>query len=74
MIEDIEMAKKTGKGETPIVAIRLAADIKKRLRDHAEWMSEATPGMTFTVTDAIRVLLVEGLDRAESQRRKKGAR
>lgn len=74
MIEDTEMAKKTGKGNTPIVAVRLSAEIQDRLRAHAERLSKRTPGVPFTITDAIRSLLVDGLDKAEGRKRsKKGA-
>jgi len=72
MIEYVEMAKKTGKGSTPLVAFRLSDELQARLDRHVERMSEATPGVLFTRTDAIRSLLTQALDIVEGRKRKKG--
>jgi hypothetical protein len=52
----------------------LSTKIQDRLRAHAERMSKAMPGVTFTVADAIRTILVDGLDKAERGSRRKKAR
>lgn len=62
------MAKaKTDKGNTPILAIRLDKATQERLDAQAERMSEAQPGMTYTRSDVIRVLLARGLEAEEKK-------
>ena len=58
--------KKT-KGNTPMVAVRLTEEMQERLAAMAQRMSEAQPGMTFTRSDAMRVLLVRGLEAEEKK-------
>lgn len=74
MIEDIGMGKKTGKGNTPLVAFRMPPELVARLDRHADRMSKATPGLTFTRTDAIRSLLTKALDDVETKRSRSGDR
>lgn len=51
------------------VAFRLDVTLLARLDAHAARMSAATPGVTFTRSDVVRVLLLQGLDTAEGARR-----
>jgi hypothetical protein len=44
-----------------------ACELVERLDRHAEQMSKAQPGMAFTRADAVRVLLVRGLDNPETK-------
>ncbi len=48
--------------DTEQVAFRLPTSLVKRLDDYAGRMAKEQPGMTFTRTDVVRVLLVRGLD------------
>lgn len=50
-----------------MVALRLTEEMQERLAAMAQRMSEAQPGMTFTRSDAMRVLLVRGLDADEEK-------
>ena len=61
------MKKTKAKGNTPMVAVRLTEEMQERLAAMAQRMSEAQPGMTFTRSDAMRVLLVRGLDAEEKK-------
>ena len=61
------MKKTKTKGNTPMVAVRLTEEMQERLAAMAQRMSEAQPGMTFTRSDAMRVLLVRGLDAEEKK-------
>ena len=47
------------------VAIRLPEDLILRLARHAERLAKQTPGVAFTRSDAVRVLLLQALDLAE---------
>lgn len=59
--------KAQAKGNTPMVALRLTEEMQERLAAMAQRMSEAQPGVTFTRSDAMRVLLVRGLDADEEK-------
>jgi hypothetical protein len=43
------------------------ADLVKRLDAHAARMREATPGVAFTRSDAVRVLLLGALETSEAR-------
>jgi hypothetical protein len=43
------------------------ADLVKRLDAHAARMCEATPGVAFTRSDAVRVLLLGALETSEAR-------
>lgn len=47
------------------VAFRLSAEILKRLDAKVARMEASNPGLTFTRTDAVRVLLLKSLDAEE---------
>ena len=53
--------------ETRPIAFRLPYSLIERLDAHAERMGRTTPGMQFTRTDALRVLLLGALEVAEAQ-------
>jgi hypothetical protein len=59
--------------ETPMAAmknfltLRTDPSLLKRLDAHADRLNAATPGSTFTRADAARILLLEGLTRAEKR-------
>ena len=48
--------------DTEQVAFRLARDLVKQLDVYAQEMSKAQPGMTFTRTDVVRILLTRALE------------
>ncbi|MFH1498806.1 MAG: hypothetical protein ABII82_13375 [Verrucomicrobiota bacterium] len=48
------------------VTVRLPTDLVTRLDKHAVRMMRRTPGVIFTRADAMRVLLYDALDRAET--------
>ncbi len=60
------MAKKTRGEAAQVVAFRMGADLLKRLDAKVERMTEATPGLNVTRTDAVRVLLLRSLDLEEA--------
>jgi hypothetical protein len=47
------------------VPVRLPDDIVKRLDKHIERMQQAEPGLEFTRADAVRTLVVRGLEIVE---------
>ena len=51
------------------VAFRLAEDLLERVDAHARRMEAAQPGLTFSRSDAVRVLLNQALDLAEAKAR-----
>ena len=66
-LEELLMAKVKAKDEVQLVAFRMKGELLERLDAHALRMTEASPGMTFTRSDAVRVLLTLGLDQAEKR-------
>lgn len=50
-------------------SLRLAPDVISRVEAHRERMTTQMPGVTFTQGDAMRALLLLGLDIAEKDRR-----
>ena len=52
---------------TAAVAFRLAADLIERVDAHARRMEAAQPGLAFSRSDAVRVLLNKALDLEESK-------
>ncbi len=64
------LAEDEAMAETQQVAFRLPADLVKRLDRHAKRLEEASPGMTFTRADVVRVLLTKGLDEAEAKQKR----
>jgi len=48
--------------DTEQVAFRLPKSLIKRLGAYAERMTKDQPGMTFTRTDVVRILLTRALD------------
>ncbi len=59
--------RKARSGETRQLAIRLPLDMIERLERHAERLAASYPGsLGLTLSDAVRALLAEGLDRAEA--------
>jgi hypothetical protein len=73
-IEELEslMAAKSKAGEAQLVAFRFNADLLTRLAAHVDRMKAATPGVEFTKSDAVRVLLLQSLDAAEKAADKRG--
>jgi hypothetical protein len=63
------LAKDEAMADTQQVAFRLPADLVKRLDRHGKRLEEASPGMTFTRADVVRMLLTTALDQAEGQSR-----
>lgn len=57
--------------KTVQVAFRLDPELVARLDRHAERMSEAMPGLTFSRVDALKALLVPALDAAERATKKR---
>lgn len=58
-------ATKTKAEPAQVVAFRLSAELLKRLDAQVGRMEATTPGLTFTRTDAVKVLLLQALDAAE---------
>ena len=56
-----------GSGNTPILAIRLDSATQERLEALAKRMSEEQPGLTFTRSAVIRVVLHRGLEEDEKK-------
>ena len=61
------------------IALAFKADsaLRERIKAHLDWMHQQTPGVTFSQSDALRNLLVVGLDASEEDRNaanKKGAK
>ncbi len=52
---------------TQQAAFRLPVELLGRLDKHAKQLQEASPGMTITRTDVVRMLLTQGLDDAEKK-------
>ena len=52
---------------TAAVAFRLAEDLLERVDAHARRMEAAQPGLAFSRSDAVRVLLNQALDLAEAK-------
>lgn len=52
------------------VPVRLPDDILKRLDKHVERMQVAEPGLKFTRADAVRTLVVRGLEVVEKNGKK----
>jgi hypothetical protein len=50
-----------------VIPFRLPADLIKRLDKYAERMQAKQPGLQVTRADALRVLLIDALDRAEAR-------
>lgn len=48
-----------------VIPFRLPQDLIRRLDRHAERLARRTPGLRATRADALRILLIEALDRAE---------
>lgn len=55
------------KAAAQLVAFRMDPDLVKRLDAHAARMCEATPGVAFTRSDAVRVLLLGALETSEAR-------
>ena len=53
--------------ETQQTAFRLPVELLGRLDKHAKRLQEASPGMTITRADVVRMLLTQGLDDAEKK-------
>lgn len=64
---DLLAKAKADKGNTPILAVRLDKATQAKLDAMAERMSEEQPGLTFTRSDVIRVLLHRGLEADEKK-------
>lgn len=62
-----DLLAKKDKGNTPVLAIRLDKATQAKLDALAERMSEEQPGLTFTRSDVIRVLLHRGLEADEKK-------
>lgn len=54
--------------ETRNVTFRLSVDLVDRLDLYAEYMQHHTPGLKVSRVDALRNLLVKGLDEAEARK------
>jgi len=54
-------------------AFRLPEELLKRLHAHVARMSRNAAGVTYTLTDAVKVLLVESLERHEAEVQSKRA-
>jgi hypothetical protein len=73
-VSDIEaMARRRGKGNTPVVTLRLPLELADRIERHRERMSKAHPGVEFSTTAAMVELLTRGLESVEAHdKRRKG--
>lgn len=60
--------KDTAMAETQQTAFRLPVELLSRLDKHAKRLQVASPGMTITRADVVRMLLTQGLDEAEKQK------
>lgn len=58
---------KAESGSTPVLAIRLDKATQERLDAQAKRMSDAQPGVTYTRSDVVRVLLHRGLEAEEKK-------
>lgn len=63
---ELLMAKSKG-DEAQLVAFRLKSDLLERLDQHAVRMEQTNPGLTFSRSDAVRVLLTAALEQAEKR-------
>ncbi len=61
----------TRTAKTKVITWRLPEDILERLDRHADRMTAASPGLSFTRSDAARVVLCKGLDTLEAEASKK---
>jgi hypothetical protein len=52
-------------GKTTLVAFRLEEELLKRIDAYAKRLEQATPGLRLARVDAVRVLLLRGLDEVE---------
>ncbi len=60
--------------ETQQTAFRLPVELLKRLDRHVRHLQEESPGMTFTRTDVIRMMLTKFLDDAEEKMPKRSSK
>ena len=58
-------ATKTKAEPAQVGAFRLSADLLKRIYGHLGRLEATTPGLTFTRTDAVKVVLLQALDAAD---------
>jgi hypothetical protein len=63
--------KKPPREPTKMINFRLEPSLIARLDAHAERMTAATPGVTFSRIDALRTLLVPALDAVERRQPRK---
>ena len=61
----------TKQPKTIQVAFRLEPELVARLDKHAERMTQAMPGLTFSRVDALKALVVPALDAAERGTKKR---
>lgn len=59
--------KDTTMAETQQTAFRLPVELLSRLDKHVKRLQEDSPGMNITRADAVRMLLMLGLDEAEKK-------
>ncbi len=52
-------------GKTTLVAFRLEEELLKRIDAYAKQLEQATPGLKLARVDAVRVLLLRGLEEVE---------
>jgi predicted transcriptional regulator len=64
------MAKRKKEETMHVQAFRFSESLVRRLDKHAERLARERPGLRVTRADALRMLLVEGLDREEARRGK----
>lgn len=58
-------ATKTKAEPAQVVAFRLSAELLERVDVHVARLEATTPGLKFTRTDAVKVLLLQALDVAD---------
>jgi len=69
-----DTADDMAKEETTTVAFRLPNSLVKRLDEYVKRLDAGQPGMTHSRTDAVRVLLMRGLDEMDEPAGKKSKR
>ena len=62
-----------GEGQVSQFSIRLSESLLERLDAHVRRIVAGTPGLSITRTQAIRALVMDGLDRAEQAEAQKKA-
>lgn len=66
--DELEVLLMAAKNDSVQVAFRLDQELLKRLDKQAQRMTEEQPGVEFTRSTVVRLLLLRGLDELEAKR------